>query len=59
VKKARLLPSGEVRLPNGKILGHRDYKHNYKQYYRGMNHDLNMQRIMPSFTRELSLLNPQ
>lgn len=31
IKKAELLSTGEIRLPNGKIIGHRDYKHIYRQ----------------------------
>lgn len=34
LKKAKLLDSGEIQLPNGNILGHRRYKHVYKQYYK-------------------------
>jgi hypothetical protein len=26
-----LLPGGEIRLPSGKIIGHRDYKYIYRQ----------------------------
>lgn len=31
IEPVELLPSGELRLPSGKIIGHRDYKHIYKQ----------------------------
>ena len=31
IKKAELLSTGEIKLPNGKIIGHRDYKHIYRQ----------------------------
>lgn len=31
IQKAELLGTGEIRLPNGKIIGHRDYKHIYRQ----------------------------
>ena len=31
IKKARLLPSGEVELGNGKIIGARKFKYIYKQ----------------------------
>jgi dihydrofolate reductase len=31
IKKAELLPSGEVRLGNGKIMGHRQFHYIYKQ----------------------------
>ena len=30
IKKAELLSTGEIKLPNGKIIGHRDYKHIYR-----------------------------
>merc|ERR1711862_722746 len=30
-QEGRLLATGEIRLPNGKIIGHRDYKHIYRQ----------------------------
>jgi len=26
-----LLPTGEIKLANGKLIGHRDYKHIYRQ----------------------------
>jgi len=25
------MPTGEIKLPNGKIIGHRDYRHIYRQ----------------------------
>lgn len=31
IKKAELLSTGEIKLPNGKIIGHRDYRHIYRQ----------------------------
>ena len=31
IEKAELLDNGEIRLPSGKIIGHRDYRHIYKQ----------------------------
>ena len=31
IKKAELLPTGEIKLPSGKIIGHRDYRHIYRQ----------------------------
>lgn len=31
IKKAELLPTGEIKLPNGKIIGHRNFRHIYKQ----------------------------
>lgn len=31
IKKAELLPTGEIKLPNGKIIGHRNYRHMYRQ----------------------------
>jgi len=31
IKKAELLHTGEIRLPNGKIIGHRDHRHIYRQ----------------------------
>lgn len=31
IQKAELLATGEIKLPNGKIIGHRDYKHIYRQ----------------------------
>ena len=31
IDRAELLSTGEIRLPNGKIIGHRDYKHIYRQ----------------------------
>ncbi|KAL4508316.1 hypothetical protein ABPG72_003620 [Tetrahymena utriculariae] len=34
VAKATLNERGELELPNGKTLGHRSFKHIYKQYYR-------------------------
>jgi len=30
IKKAELLPTGEIQLPSGRIIGHRDYKHIYR-----------------------------
>ena len=30
IKQAELLSTGEIKLPNGKIIGHRDYKHIYR-----------------------------
>jgi len=58
VKKAVVLPSGEVKLPNGKIIGHRGYKSYYKQYFRGEMQRSHMRDIMPSLSSELALLNP-
>lgn len=34
IEKAELLDTGEIRLPNGKIIGHRNYKHIYRQRLR-------------------------
>jgi len=34
VKKVKVLSTGEIQLPNGRILGHRKYNDLYKQYYR-------------------------
>ena len=34
IKKAELLDSGEIKLGNGKIIGHRNFKYIYKQKYR-------------------------
>jgi len=34
VRKVKVLDSGEIQLPNGTILGHRKYRHLYKQYFR-------------------------
>ena len=31
IQKAELMSTGEIRLPNGKIIGHRDYRHIYRQ----------------------------
>lgn len=31
IEKAELLSTGEIRLPNGKIIGHRNFKHIYRQ----------------------------
>ena len=31
IDKVELLSTGELKLPNGKIIGHRDYKHIYRQ----------------------------
>ncbi len=31
IKQAELLSTGEIKLPNGKIIGHRDYRHIYRQ----------------------------
>ena len=31
IKRAEILPTGEVKLPNGKIMGKRDYHYIYKQ----------------------------
>lgn len=31
IEKVELLDTGELKLPNGKIIGHRDYKHIYRQ----------------------------
>ena len=31
IDKVELLDTGELKLPNGKIIGHRDYKHIYRQ----------------------------
>lgn len=31
IEKAELLDTGEIRLPSGKIIGHRNFKHIYKQ----------------------------
>jgi pre-60S factor REI1 len=36
MRAAKLLPTGEVQLPNGTILGHRKLKTAYKQYYRDL-----------------------
>ena len=30
IKQAELLSTGEIKLPNGKIIGHRDYRHIYR-----------------------------
>ena len=34
IEKVELLDTGELKLPNGKIIGHRDYKHIYRQKQR-------------------------
>ena len=34
IEKAELLSTGEIRLPNGKIIGHRNFKHIYRQRLR-------------------------
>jgi len=34
VRKVKVLESGEIQLPNGTILGHRKYRHLYRQYFR-------------------------
>lgn len=34
IEKAELLSTGEIKLPNGKIIGHRSFKHIYKQRLR-------------------------
>lgn len=34
IEPVEILPSGEIRLPNGKIIGHRDFKHVYRQRLR-------------------------
>ena len=31
IQKAELLSTGEIKLPNGKIIGHRDFRHIYRQ----------------------------
>ena len=31
IEKVELLDTGELRLPSGKIIGHRDYRHIYRQ----------------------------
>lgn len=31
IEKAELLDTGEIRLPSGKIIGHRNFRHIYKQ----------------------------
>ena len=31
IEKVELLDTGELKLPSGKIIGHRDYKHIYRQ----------------------------
>ena len=31
IEKVELLSTGELKLPNGRIIGHRDYKHIYRQ----------------------------
>jgi len=57
VKKAVVLPSREVKLPNGKLIGHRDYKRYYKQYYRG---DMQRHQVRSYLgeSMQLALLNP-
>jgi len=30
IEKAEIMPTGEILLPNGKIIGHRQFKHVYK-----------------------------
>ena len=30
IQKAELMSTGEIRLPGGKIIGHRDHKHIYR-----------------------------
>lgn len=34
IEPVELLPSGELKLPSGKVIGHRDYKHIYRQRLR-------------------------
>lgn len=34
IDKAEMMDTGEIRLPNGKIIGHRQYKHIYRQKLR-------------------------
>jgi hypothetical protein len=34
IEPVELLPSGELKLPSGKIIGHRDFKHIYRQRLR-------------------------
>jgi hypothetical protein len=34
IDPVELLPTGELRLSNGKIIGHRDFKHVYRQKLR-------------------------
>jgi len=58
VKKAVVLDSGEVKLPSGKIIGHRGYKSYYKQYFRGDAQRSRMRDLIPSLSNELALLNP-
>lgn len=43
--KIEILPTNEIRLPSGKIIGHRDYKHIYRQ------------RIRPTDDREQVVIN--
>ena len=31
--KIEVLDTGELKLPNGKVIGHRQYKNIYKQYF--------------------------
>ena len=31
IQKAELLSTGEIKLPSGKIIGHRDFRHIYRQ----------------------------
>ena len=61
VKKAIVLTSGEVQLPNGKIIGHRDYKRYYNQYFKSAMVKSHLRELMPSYNGSLQLatLNTQ
>jgi len=63
VKKAVVLPSGEVKLPNGKLLGHREYRQYYSQYFRGTVAKNRMRELLPSLggtgSTQLTTLNAQ
>jgi pre-60S factor REI1 len=61
LKKAKVLPSGEVRLADGKIIGSRGFKRYYKQYFRPVESLNNNYRSLMDAAedRRIALLNQQ
>jgi len=57
VKKAVLLPTAEIKLPNGKLLGHRDFKQYYHQKVRPNILNKDSKDLTPEESEELMMIN--
>jgi len=55
VRKVKVLENGEIQLPNGRILGHRKYRHLYRQYYRERLRESHVRNNFLGYSEERSL----